>query len=89
MRSASKPGRSRWFIQLFQEADLRRLGRVCLSGGTDDRTPYPWVELSTDDCPQMSLQARLAEAGVPVRKVLRIDPGQGRLLARQLELFAC
>jgi hypothetical protein len=86
--SASKPGRCRWFVQLLGDdvAKLRKLGRVCRSGEADDRTPFPWVELTTPACSQAEFQASLAQAGIPVRKVMPVEPKQGATLARQTEL---
>lgn len=93
MLSESKPGRSRWFVQLYRDdvdKRVRKLGRVCKFGGTDSRTPYPWIELTTAACTQVEFQALIDEAGASelVRKVLPVERGKGATLARQLELFA-
>jgi hypothetical protein len=90
--SVSKPGRSRWFIQLRRDdviKQLRKLGRVCRFGLADVLSPFPWVELSTEECSIRELHDSLRECELleAVRQVRPVDPGKGATLARQVELF--
>lgn len=82
-----------WFVQFCgvpedgQMAALRRLGRIHSRGAADARAPFPWAEVHAS-CSAKDLIEALGAAGPPVRQARLLSrPGEGALLARQVEMF--
>lgn len=82
-------GASNEVLREFRE-QLSQLGRVVDSGrGTAANPKAGWVELAVRDTDTPALIAKLREKALEerVEKVIEVEPGEGRLQARQLDLF--
>ncbi len=85
------------FYVRFRDSDpdypwVRKLGRVKDSGtGTAKDAKSVWIELSAKPLYRTALALRLAAASccpsVEIQEVVEIVRGEGKLLAKQLELF--
>lgn len=81
----------RIFVQFLSEdlpEEVGRWGKVMFSG--TEFTPRGELRAWAEICSPLSisdLRVRADQLGVGIRKVVRVEPGVGRALARQLELF--
>lgn len=88
--------RTRWFLQFKKwpaAADLeslRKLGWFSKIEETSDSVPYPWLEMRSLIADENGMLDELHFRGLSdiVRKVVKVDRGEGSVLARQLELFS-